>query len=324
MRDTCKLMMTLAGTLIALLSACPGDSREVTVAYSGRTIAQVPYQWALKKGYFKEEGLQVKFVFMSTSIAAKGIMSGDVDYTTTMGGPLRAAIAGVPIVGVYSMFKPLMYFMAQPRYGQVNDLRGRVLGISTFGGAYDIVTRLILKHHGLEPDRDATILQIGDSLTLYAALKAGSIDAAILGPPFDIKAELEGYRRLFDAAEIFDMPFEGLATHRQKLQTDRQQIKAMIRAMERARRYLSSHRDEAEGLTRELLDLNIQEAKLSVTNLIKSFRQNGRASDEGVTIFIESALQAIKGKKGSVTRDQIVDWSVVGEVVAELDRMERR
>ena len=32
-------------------------------------------------------------------------MSGDVDYSTAMGGTLRAAIAGAPVIGIYSMFK---------------------------------------------------------------------------------------------------------------------------------------------------------------------------------------------------------------------------
>jgi len=59
---------------------------------------------------------------MSTSIAAKGLMSGDVDYSAAMGGALRAAIAGVPLVGVYSMFKAQMYRVAASRYKQVAAL----------------------------------------------------------------------------------------------------------------------------------------------------------------------------------------------------------
>jgi len=41
------------------------------------------------KGFFKEANLDVKMIYMSTSIAAKGLMSGDVDYSTAMGGTLR-------------------------------------------------------------------------------------------------------------------------------------------------------------------------------------------------------------------------------------------
>jgi len=115
---------------------------------------------------------------------------------------LRAAIAGAPLIGIYSMFKAQMYLVAQARFKQVADLKGKTVGISVFGGAYDLVARTILKHHGLDPEKQVTLLQIGDSRTLYSALAAGTIDSAILGPPYDIKAELEGNNRLFDSSEI--------------------------------------------------------------------------------------------------------------------------
>jgi len=214
-------------TAVAWLTWAPTSSaRDVTIGYSGRTIAEMPFALASRKGFFKESNLEVKMIYMSTSIAAKGLMSGDIDYSAAMGGTLRAAIAGAPLVGIYSMFKAQMYLIAQPRYKQVTDLKGKTVGISVFGGAYDLAARLILKHHGLEPEKQVTLLQIGDSRTLYSALAAGTIDSAILGPPYDIKAELEGANRLFDSSEIFDMPFSGLATSKKKLQQDRAEVKA--------------------------------------------------------------------------------------------------
>lgn len=167
-------------------------AKDVVIGYSGRTVAEMPFAWASRKGFFKEANLDVKIIYMSTAIAAKGLMSGDVDYSAAMGGTLRAAIAGAPVIGVCSMFKAQMYLVSQAKYKTVADLKGRTVGISVFGGAYDLAARTILRHHGLEPEKQVTILQIGDSRTLYSALTAGSIDSAILGPPYDIKAELEG------------------------------------------------------------------------------------------------------------------------------------
>jgi ABC-type nitrate/sulfonate/bicarbonate transport system substrate-binding protein len=85
----------------------------------------------------------------------------------------------------------------QDPHHQVVDLKEKKVGISIFRGAYDLVARMILKHHGIDPEKQATLLQIGDSGTLYSALSAGTIDSAILGPTYDIKAELEGNNRLF-------------------------------------------------------------------------------------------------------------------------------
>jgi NitT/TauT family transport system substrate-binding protein len=296
------------------------QARDAVIGYAGRTIAEMPFAWAIRKGFFKEANLDVKMIYMSTGIAAKGLMSGDVDYSTAMGGALRAAIAGAPVIGVYSMFKAQMYLVAQPRYKQVADLKGKTVGISVFGGAYDLVARTILKHHGIDPEKQVTLLQIGDSRTLYSALTAGAIDSAILGPPYDIKAELDGNNRLFDSSEIFDMPFSGLATSKKKLQQDHAEVKAIVRGLERIRRYIVANRGEAEAFVKQFLNLNEKEARLSVAQMIKSFRDTGRATDEAVMDFIDTTLRSTKQKAGSIKASDIVDWSVTTEVVRELDK----
>ncbi|MGH7817237.1 MAG: ABC transporter substrate-binding protein, partial [Candidatus Binatia bacterium] len=303
-----KIISLLAA--IMLVAGTDGvHARDVTIGYSGRTIAEMPFVWASRKGFFKESNLEVKMIYMSTSIAAKGLMSGDVDYSAAMGGTLRAAIAGAPLIGIYSMFKAQMYLVAQPKYKQVADLKGKTVGISVFGGAYDLAARLILKHHGIEPEKQATLLQIGDSRTLYSALTAGAIDSAILGPPYDIKAELDGNNRLFDSSEIFDMPFSGLATSKKKLQQDRAEVKAIVRALERIRRTIAGNRSEAEAFAKQFLNLNEKEARLSVAQMVKSFRDTGRTTDEAVVEFIEATLQSTKQKTGSIKPGDIVDWS---------------
>ena len=322
MRFTLK--KTVIGALAGLLTcASSSEARDVAIGYSGRTIAEMPYAWASKKGYFKEHNLDVKMIYMSTSIAAKGLMSGDVDYSAAMGGALRAAIAGAPLVGVYSMFKAQMYLVAVSRYKQVADLKGKTLGISVFGGAYDLAARTILKHHGLDPEKQVTLLQIGDSRTLYGALSAGTIDSAILGPPYDIKAELDGNNRLFDSSEIFDMPFSGLATSKKKLQQERAEVKAIIRGLERIRRYIVANRVETEAFVRQFLNLNEKEARLSVAQMVKSFRDSGRTTDDAVVDFIDTTLRSTRQKSAGIKPNDIVDWSVTGEVVRELDQAKK-
>jgi len=322
MQVSLKTIVTIVGALLLMWTSAT-QARDVAIGYSGRTIAEVPYAWAIRKGYFKEENLDVKMIFMSTGIAAKGLMSGDVDYSAAMGGTLRAAIAGAPLIGVYSMFKAQMYLVAQPRYKQVADLKGKTVGISVFGGAYDLVAREILNHHGLDPEKQVTLLQIGDSRTLYSALSAGTIDSAILGPPYDIKAELDGNIRLFDSSEIFDMPFSGLATSKKKLQQERAEVKAVIRGLERIRRYIVANRGEAESFVRQFLNLNEKEARLSVAQMVKSFRDTGRTTDNAVVDFIDSTLRSTKQKPGGIKPGDIVDWSVTTEVVRELDQVRK-
>ena len=116
------------------------------------------------------------------------------------------------------------------------------------------------------------------------------------------------------------MPFSGLATSKKKLQQDRAEVKAIVRGLERMRRYIVANRAEAEAFAKQFLNLNDKEARLSIAQMVKSFRDTGRTTDEAVVDFIETTLRSTKQKAGAVRPSDIVDWSVTTEVVRELDR----
>jgi len=73
--------IVIIGAVLLLTWTSGTQAREAVIGYSGRTIAEMPFAWASRKGFFKEANLDVKMIYMSTSIAAKGLMSGDVDYS---------------------------------------------------------------------------------------------------------------------------------------------------------------------------------------------------------------------------------------------------
>ena len=90
--------------------------------------------------------------------------------------------------------------------------------------------------------------------------------------------------------------------------------------LERIRRYIVANRAEAEAFVKQFLNLNDKEARLSVAQMVKSFRDTGRTTDEAVVDFIETTLRSTKQKAGSIKPGDIVDWSVTTEVVRELDK----
>jgi len=74
MRVSLKSMVVIAAlSLLAWTRAT--QARDVVIGYSGRTIAEMPFAWGSRKGFFKEANLDVKMIYMSTSIAAGGPVS---------------------------------------------------------------------------------------------------------------------------------------------------------------------------------------------------------------------------------------------------------
>ena len=80
----------------------------------------------------------------------------------------------------------------------VADLKGRKISVNTIGSQVDVMTRVWLKQHGLEPDRDVTIAEVPFPLS-EAALRQKRIDAILLVQPFAAKAEQTGGLRKLGA-----------------------------------------------------------------------------------------------------------------------------
>ncbi len=87
------------------------------------------------------------------------------------------------------------------------DLRGKRVGITSFGTASDWGTRLLLSKLGLSPEKDLTLLAVGDTPTRVTALVGRAIEATVIEPPADKKALDAGMRILADMGEM-DIPFQ--------------------------------------------------------------------------------------------------------------------
>src|SRR5262245_45571243 len=99
-----------------------------------------------------------------------------------LGGP----ITGLP-VKVVACFVPAPVFalVARPEVNSVQELKGKTVGISTFGGLSIFGARVITKHFGLDPDKDIKFVAVGAVEGRFIRLIQGQIDAAILAPPLD-------------------------------------------------------------------------------------------------------------------------------------------
>src|SRR3954451_12404541 len=179
---------------------------------------EFPAVIAMKKGFYSDEGLDLRKVQMQPAIGVKALVSGDIDYFLAWGSTLRAAAAGVPVKVVASLAsRPLHILISRPEIKSGKDLKGKVIGVDSFAGTVDYLSRSAVRHYGFEPDKDVTIIVAGESPTRLAALKAGSIDATPIDVAFAIKAEEQGLNRLLYLGDIIDLPISGIGTTDEKI-----------------------------------------------------------------------------------------------------------
>jgi NitT/TauT family transport system substrate-binding protein len=120
--------------------------------------------------------------------------------------------------------------VVRPDIKKTEDLKGKIIGVTTFGSLTDFLVRHLAKLKGLNPDKDFTLLQIGGDADRLVALKQGKIPAATLGHPAFVLARREGFALLWDFFKEVDYPWSEIATTRAQIQRDRDLVMRYMRA----------------------------------------------------------------------------------------------
>lgn len=198
---------TLALLFLCLLKADSVTGQvqtKLNVAYSAISGVNTGLWVAAETKSFEKYGLEVNLVYIPTALQVVRVMlSGDSQISFAGGGPVVSADLGgmdfVIIGGVANV--PAFYLMALPEIKTVEDLKGRVVGVSRYGSSTDFVIRYVLQKHGLQPEKDVTILQVGGMPELAAAISKGLIVAAAFSAPTNVRAKNAGAKVLVDMAK---------------------------------------------------------------------------------------------------------------------------
>jgi NitT/TauT family transport system substrate-binding protein len=159
---------------------------------------------AQESDIFERHGIQSSPIYMAATIAFRAMLAGDTDFTVGAGlSPIQARLAGSnPLILLTYISRFPFSVMARPPISQPGDLRGKRLGVSRFGAPSDFGARIALKRWGLVAVKDAAIIQLGGNPEAFGALKAGVVQAAVLGPPFSTEAKREGMLELLISIRV--------------------------------------------------------------------------------------------------------------------------
>lgn len=194
----------LQSIYIAEVSAQTKTLEVMHASYSALVPSGAPFWIGSELGLFEKEGLLVKLVYINASpLVVASILAGDIQVSLAGVSAIVSAYARgsdvVAIAGAVNKINVSIY--ALPEIKKPEDLRGKRMGITRFGGLYDFSANYALKKWGLQPGKDVALIQIGDAPSLMSALAGNSIQAATLQPPSTIRAAQRGYRELMDLSK---------------------------------------------------------------------------------------------------------------------------
>jgi ABC-type nitrate/sulfonate/bicarbonate transport system substrate-binding protein len=271
-----------------------------------------------KRGFLQEEGLQAEFIRMNPTVGLATLSSGEIDYYTSIGPGVAAAIQGVPakIVACY-VPGPTATLIARPEFKSVQDLRGKTIGINGFGDNLEIVGRMIFMHFGLDPDKEIKFLATGPTEARFAAMKQGLIAAALGGPPADFLGKKMGFVVLVRSYELFSFPVTGILASVKKIREKPDEIKRVIRAGIKANRYIHQNRGGTIQVFMEWLKIDKEMATATYDSVGKAFNEDGSLPEDGLRLLIEEAKKAAKVSR-EIPLSDVADLTLLREAQKEL------
>src|SRR2546427_4685347 len=167
----------------------------IRIAVSNPNMPNLTVSVAQKKGFFKDENIDAEIIRMNPNVAITALASGDIDYCQLFGAVVGGAIAGLPVRIVAGFLDNWpMTLIAQPEYKSLKELKGRALGVSSYGATPDVGARLMFQHFGIEPDKELKVLALGSDAARITALKQGGVDSIVTSPPADAQLETLGLK----------------------------------------------------------------------------------------------------------------------------------
>jgi NitT/TauT family transport system substrate-binding protein len=168
------------------------DKKTLLVAEPGHGAATLPFYAAIAKGFFAEEGLDVKMLTVDGgSTHTNAVLSGQA--FAFVGGPEHNAFAklkGAELRAVVNLNdRATAYLVAKkgqsPAPGQpmASYIRGKTIGVSFFGGTPNSILRYLFGKWRLDPKTDAVLNEMASSAVL-ASIKAGGSIVGVAPEPF--------------------------------------------------------------------------------------------------------------------------------------------
>ena len=189
-----------------LLLPAPAHSLErVILGYSGVGSGEEVHHLAKQIGLFKKYGLDVEIVYIpGGSTVVQAMLSGEVQFGRGSANEVVSAhLAGFPLKIIAALINKFVYSFVTPMsITKPQDLKGKAVAVSRFGSGSDLITRMALKSWGLDPVKDVTILQVGNSPDRLAALAGGKVYGSILSLSQTPRAKKLGLRMLADLSQI--------------------------------------------------------------------------------------------------------------------------
>jgi len=297
-----KAITFCIGLLLSVMDVKPIVVRaqslpKVIIGYPASSIASIQLFIAQEKGFFRDEGLDAQLNQVRADAAIAAVLTGELFAYDSVGTSVRAFQKNAPIkILAVNLQSPLFWLVTRPELKSFSELKGKVMGTTSFGGVQHLAGLRMLRRGGLNPEEDITVILAGDPATQLQAIVNGAIQIAVLSPPSVILARDKfKLNVLANALDEFPSFFQsGLAVADKSVSSQKDLVKRVLRARAKANRFFFEMESAASEVIAKFLKVDLPVARESYRISRNAFTSNGVVSPRQIEEFLKIDAEIAK------------------------------
>jgi NitT/TauT family transport system substrate-binding protein len=293
---------------------------KMRLGYSGTGLNNYVLEMGRRTGIFRKNGLDLEVVYVSSgSLLSQALIAGTFDVSFSQGSEamlakLRGADMRITAV-VANRFNHV--YLAAPGITSIKQLKGKKVAVSRFGSGSHFQSNLALKEGGLDPEKDVTVLQIGNSGARMAAILSGTVDGTIMAADFVPRAKKEGFNIVADLADTnIEYPFLCLNVMGGTIERNPKAVKALIKSMSESIRALQTDQPTAKAVVRSVLRTeDVETVEYAMTRSIRVLATRPFPTAAGIQTVLDELGKETKVKSSKL--EDFVDLRALRELEKE-------
>lgn len=313
-----KVLLSLAIAVFFLRTTAIAQTPKTTfnVGFSAFSAAFMPAFVADQAGYFAQEGIATRLVFMQSGVQLmQSIIAGDTQIGMGSAPELVTAVnAGAKVHGFWGISNLMPYaLISRPDIKTIAELKGKKIAVSARGSLSEFLASYVLKNKGIDPSKDVFYVALGGVPTRFAALLSGSADASLISAAQFDRGRKAGLNFLFMLADLIPEWPQDLIYLKDEFVANRDpDFRAFMRAYRRGVATSKKDADFTIAAMQKAMRFDQPTAREGYKAYVASLPDDGRVGEKGFQLLVDQMFEEGTIKR-RLTMTDLIDYRYIHE-----------
>ncbi|HEY4404498.1 MAG TPA: ABC transporter substrate-binding protein [Xanthobacteraceae bacterium] len=325
-----RVLCALPALATLAVFPCSSQARDVVLAEPVHYVGFLPIYVAQKKGYFKDEGIDLQISTMDGAAMIPSVVSGQAfGLTASVDRNAQAKVGGKEVKAVVNLNgRANIYLMARkdlmPMQGDIASfLKGKRIAVTAFGGTPNNMLRYLLTQWKLEPGKDVTLVEVNSQPVVLVTVGANQADVGVSAEPFISQGVGKGVwgQPIYAAKDLGPYADTAISVSGDSIRKEPALVRGLVKAVMRGLVYTNGHAAEMVDFARAEFPTASREdlqASLDRTFADHVYSTDGFIPPEAWTTG-EAVVRQAGILKQAVGYDEVIDMQFVKDVQKELN-----